>query len=124
MEKENISSQETAMEIVKILNEKDAKNIKLLRVTDKTVIADYFVICSGFSNTQVKAFAGEVEYKMGLKDIKPHHIEGYEGASWVLLDYSSVIVHIFYNETREFYNLEKLWSDAEEVDISEYITEK
>lgn len=119
-----MTSQETAIEIIKILNEKDAKNIRLLHVTDKTIIADYFVICSGFSNTQVKAFAGEVEYKMGLKDIRPHHIEGYAEASWVLLDYSSVIVHVFYDETREFYSLEKLWADAEEVDISEYITEK
>ena len=113
-----------AIEIVKILNEKNAKDIRLLHVTDKTIIADYFVICSGFSNTQVKAFAGEIEYKMELKGIKPHHTEGYSEAHWIVLDYSSVIVHVFYNETREFYSLEKLWSDAEEIDVSEYITEK
>lgn len=119
-----LTPKELAIEIIQILNEKNAADIKLLHVTDKTIIADYFIICSGLSNTQVKSFTGEVEYKMGLKEIKPHHIEGYNEASWVVLDYRSVIVHVFYKDTREFYGLEKLWSDAEEVDISHLLTEK
>ena len=85
---------------------------------DKTVLADYFVICGGNSNTQVRALAGEVEEKLEEIDLKPHHIEGYNEATWTVLDYSSVIVHIFNRETREFYKLEKLWSDAENIDIS------
>ena len=117
-----LTPKELAIEIIQILNEKNAADIKLLHVTDKTIIADYFIICSGLSNTQVKSFTGEVEYKMGLKEIKPHHIEGYNEASWVVLDYRSVIVHVFYKDTREFYGLEKLWSDAEEVDISHLLT--
>lgn len=119
-----LTPKELAIEIIQILNEKNAADIKLLHVTDKTIIADYFIICSGLSNTQVKSFTGEVEYKMGLKEIKPHHIEGYNEASWVVLDYRSVIVHVFYKDTREFYGLEKLWSDAEAVDISHLLTEK
>ena len=119
-----LTPKETALEIVKILDEKNATDIKLLHVTDQTIIADYFIICSGLSNTQVKSFAGEVEYKMGLKEIAPHHIEGYNEASCVVLDYRSVIVHVFYRDTREFYNLEKLWNDAENVDISDLLTQK
>ena len=107
-----------AEEITKIVDSKKAKDIKLLRIDDKTIIADYFVICGANSNTQVKAIAGEVEYKLEEQGIKPHHIEGYNEAVWAVLDYSSVIVHIFNREARDFYKLEKLWSDAEDIDIS------
>ena len=112
------SPRELGEMIVKILDAKKAKDIKLLRIDDKTVLADYFVICGGNSNTQVRALAGEVEEKLEEIDLKPHHIEGYNEATWTVLDYSSVIVHIFNRETRDFYKLEKLWSDAENIDIS------
>ena len=115
---------DTAIEIVQILNEKNAQDIRLLHVTDKTVIADYFVICSGMSSTQVKSFADEIEYKMGLQQVIPHHIEGFGEATWIVMDYSSVIVHVFYKDTRDFYSLEKVWADAEEIDISSMITKK
>lgn len=107
-----------AEEITKILDSKKANNIKVLKIDDKTVIADYFVICNGNSNTQVKALAGEVEEKLQETGISPCHIEGYNEAVWTVLDYGSVIVHIFNRESRDFYKLEKLWSDAEDVDIS------
>ena len=113
-----------AKEIIRVLDTKNAENIKLLHVEKNTIIADYFVICTGNSNTQIRAFAGELEYRLGLRELPPHNIEGYEEASWVLLDYSSVIVHIFNSETRNFYNLEKLWSDATEIDVSDLVTEK
>lgn len=113
-----------AKEIIRVLDTKNAKNIKLLHVEKNTVIADYFVICTGNSNTQIRAFAGELEYRLGLRELPPHNIEGFEEATWVVLDYSSVIVHIFNSETRNFYNLEKLWSDADAVDVSELVTEK
>ncbi|MBQ4116313.1 MAG: ribosome silencing factor [Clostridia bacterium] len=112
------NSLEMAEFIIKTLDAKKAKDIKLIRIEDKTVLADYFVICGGNSNTQVRALAGEVEEKLEENGIKPHHIEGYNEASWTVLDYSSVIVHIFCREAREFYKLEKLWSDAENIDIS------
>ena len=115
------SPEELAAAIVNILYEKKAHDIKLLRVTDQTIIADYFVIATGTSNTQIKALADELEYKTGLDGVKPSSTEGFREATWIVLDYASVIVHIFNRETREFYNLEKLWGDSESVDVSKYI---
>lgn len=122
-EKKCFEPKELAEKIVKILDMRKGSNIKLLHVTEKTVLADYFVICGGNSNTQVKGLCDEVEYKLSLDGVTPTHIEGLDSALWALMDYSSVIVHIFNTETRSFYNLEKLWEDAEEVDISHLLTE-
>ncbi len=112
-----------AEKIVSVLDLKKGRDIKLLHVADKTVLADYFVICGGNSNTQTRGLADEVEYKLGLEGVEPIRVEGRETATWVLLDYGSVIVHVFNTETRQFYNLEKLWNEAEEVDISHLLTE-
>lgn len=101
--------------IFDVLDAKKARDIKVLRVEDQTVIADYFVICSGNSSTQVKSLGGEVEYKLGLRGVDPAHFEGRDNNAWVILDYSSVIVHIFSREARDFYKLEKLYGDAEEI---------
>lgn len=122
-DKKTFSPRELAEKIITVLDLRKAGSIKLLRTEDKTVLADYFVICAGNSNTQVKGLCDEVEYKLGLEGIVPSHTEGLESATWVLMDYSSVIVHIFNAETRRFYNLEKLWSEAEEVDIAHLLTE-
>jgi iojap-like ribosome-associated protein len=111
-----------AEKIIKILDDKKANNLKLLYVEKQTIIADYFVICSGNSNTQIKALAGELEFKLKEEGLVPKNIEGYNEAAWVLLDYSSVIVHIFNREARSFYNLEKLWIDSVEMDISQILT--
>jgi ribosome-associated protein len=112
-----------AEKVVAILDLKKARGIKLLHVADKTVLADYFVICTGNSNTQTRSLGDEVEYKLGLEGITPARVEGRESALWVLLDYSSVLVHVFNTEARQYYNLEKLWNEAEEVDISHLLTE-
>ena len=109
--------------IVSVLDAKKAKNIKLLHVEKQTVIADYFIICSGNSRTQIKSLADEVEYRMSAEGIEPMHVEGGRGDSWILLDYGSVIVHVFGNDTREFYDLEKLYDETTEQDISSLITE-
>ncbi len=101
-----------------VLDEKKGHELKTLFVEDKTILADYFVLCTGNSNTQVKALADEVEYKIGLRGVKPLHIEGRDNGSWVLIDFGSVIVHIFDRAARDFYNLDKLWSDAVPVDTS------
>lgn len=114
---------QTAEFIVGVLDAKKAKNIKLLHVEKQTVIADYFIICSGNSRTQIKSLADEVEYKMTEQGIEPLHVEGGRGDSWILLDYGSVIVHVFGNDTREFYDLEKLYDGTTEQDISSLITE-
>jgi len=113
-----------ATTMVEILNEKNAGDLRLLHVTDQTIIADYFIICTGNSNTQIKAFAGELEFKLGEYGVKPLRTEGFSEASWIVMDFASVIVHIFNRETREFYNLERLWGDSVEVDVSGIVTEK
>ena len=97
--------------IAEALDAKKARDIKVLYVEDKTVISEYFVICTGNSSTQVKALAGEVEYRLGLRGVEPYSVEGRDNNSWLLLDYSNVIVHIFSREAREFYNLDKLYED-------------
>lgn len=112
---------ELAKKIIALLDDKKAYSLKLLHVEKQTVLTDYFVICSGSSNTQIKALAGELEVKLAEQGIEPANIEGYNEATWVVLDYSSVIVHIFNRETRSYYNLEKLWADAAEIDISAII---
>ncbi|MBP3370458.1 MAG: ribosome silencing factor [Clostridia bacterium] len=97
--------------IAEILDSKKARDIKILHVEDKTVIDEYFVLCTGNSSTQVKALAGEVEYRTEQRGLSPYSVEGRDNNSWILLDYSNVIVHIFSREAREFYNLEKLYED-------------
>ncbi len=106
---------------VKALDEKKGKDIKVLHTADQTTLADYFIICNGTSNTQVRALADAVEEAMSKAGEEPHHIEGHRGGQWTLMDYSSVVVHIFTEEGREFYGLERLWSDAEGVDITGYL---
>ena len=112
------SSEEIARAIADVLDSMKARDIKLLRVSDKTVMTDYFVICSGTSNTQIKARSGEVEYKLGERGVSPLHIEGYETGTWIAMDYAHVMVHIFNREQRDFYKLEKLWGDACEVPLN------
>ena len=108
-------AKEIALLAAKALDEKKARNIKILYVNNQTIIADYFVIAHGTSRTQVNALADEVEYKLGLEGIHPTKIEGRGQGTWVLLDFDSVLVHVFNPQSREFYNLEKLWADGEEV---------
>jgi ribosome-associated protein len=105
-----------ARSMAKILDDKKALDVKLLHIGTLTTIGDYFVVATGTSTTQVKALADEVDRQCGKKGILPKRIEGYQSASWVLMDYQDVIVHIFLSETREFYALERLWSDAPVVD--------
>lgn len=105
-------------DIVKILDDKKAYNIKLLHVVEQTVIADYFVLANGSSSTQIRALADEVEFKLGEKGIPLTRREGYISSDWIVLDYDCVLVHIFSREARDTFNLEKLWADAIDVDIS------
>lgn len=121
---EKITQNEKIETIVKALDSKRAEDIQAIKIGDLTIVADYFIIANGTSNTQTKALAEEVEYKLGQVGIKPIRTEGYQGATWVVLDYGDIVVHVFYKETREFYNLERLWSDGENVDISGYLTEE
>lgn len=116
-----LSAKEMIAVAVKALDDKKGKEIKVLYTADQTTLADYFVICTGTSNTQVRALADAVEEAMTKAGEEPHHIEGHRGGQWTLMDYSAVVVHIFTEEGREFYGLERLWSDAAPVDVSEYL---
>lgn len=107
------------MEIaVKALDSKKAKEITAIKVGDLTILANYFVIASATSSTQVKALADEVEFQLEKQGVKPKNVEGTASGGWIVLDYIDVVVHVFNEETREFYNLEHLWADGEKVDIS------
>ena len=112
-----MESLELAKMIVEALESKKAQDVKLLKVADLTVVADYFVLASGTSSTQVGALADEVDFKLSAAGIEPGRVEGAATRQWVLMDYGSVIVHVFYPEARRFYDLEHLWADAEEVEL-------
>ena len=105
------NARELADAIAEVLDSKKGIDIKVLRVDDKTVIAEYFVLCTGNSSTQIKGLAGEVEFRIGERGLSPYGVEGRDNNSWLILDYSNVIVHIFSRESREFYNLDKLYAD-------------
>ncbi len=108
---ENASAEELAHAIADVLDFKKGYDIEVLAVGDKTVIAEYFVICSGNTSTQIKALVDEVEYKIGLRGLLPYHVEGKDNNSWIVMDYSHVIVHVLTKESREFYNIEKLYKN-------------
>ena len=121
-ELENAGSLEIATAIVKVLDAKKASDIKLLKIDKKTIIADYFVICTGNSSTQIKTLADEVEYQLGVGKVPHVRLQGADSDEWKIIDCHDVIVHVFSNEARGFYKLEKLWADAEEIDISNIIS--
>jgi ribosome-associated protein len=108
---------------VKAIDSKRGENVEVIKVSDITVLTDYFVIVTANSNTQLKAIADEVEYKLSEQGIEPHHIEG-EKSDWVCLDYVGVVIHILYKEKRDFYQIERLWEDGEKVDIDNLIVKE
>jgi ribosome-associated protein len=118
-----ITPKEMAELAVKALDSKKARDIKLLKTTDITVLADYFIICTAGSATQIKTLSDEVDRVLTEQGEPSIRVEGYRNGGWVLVDFGCLIVHIFLQEIREFYDLERLWSDAEDVDISAMITE-
>ena len=114
---------EQAKETAKILSEKKGLDIKVIEISDVSVIADYMVIATGNSSTHVKALADEVEFALKEQGRAVDHIEGHRTESWVLLDYSDVIINVFSDEAREYYGLERLWQSGEAVDLTEYISD-
>lgn len=113
-----LPSRELAEIAVKALDSKKGKEIRLIRIDKITTLAEYFVICTGTSNTQINALCDAVEKELTEKGEEPLHREGYRGGTWVLLDYGCVVVHVFNDEARKFYSLKHLWADGEEVDLS------
>ncbi|RMG05998.1 MAG: ribosome silencing factor [Nitrospirae bacterium] len=106
-------------EIAGFALEKKAEDLKVLDLRGLSIMADYFVVCSGESTTQVRAIVDNVEQKMKEQGVRPLAIEGYRNSLWVLMDYGDVILHVFEAEKREFYELEKLWIDAPRVELSD-----
>ena len=112
-----LSAREVALEVTKALDEKKGINIKVLRIKKISSVADYFIICTGTVNTHVKTLCDYAEYTMEQLGETMLGREGHRGNSWELLDYGSVVVHVFTEEARKFYDLERLWADAEVVDL-------
>lgn len=110
-------STEMANKAVELLKSKKAKDIRLLDIHEISTLADYFIITTGTSTTQVQAMADELEEKMQLGGYKLYHKEGFRGGRWILMDFSNVVVHIFHSEEREFYNLERIWVDAKDIPV-------
>lgn len=106
--------------VVKALDDKKANDIQVMKTQELTIVADYFVIATANSNTHVRALADEVEYQLEEAGITADHIEG-RATGWLLLEYQGVVVHIFLEESRNYYNLERLWEDAEKVDIGQFL---
>ena len=118
-----MTPKEIAVTAAKALDSKKGQEIKVIDVEHLTSLADYFVICSGTSNTQINALCDAVEKAVNEGGEPTLHREGYRGGTWVLLDFGSVVVHVFSGEAREFYSLERLWQDGTPLDMSEILTE-
>ncbi|MCI2057113.1 MAG: ribosome silencing factor [Oscillibacter sp.] len=117
-----MTPKEIALAAAKALDAKKGQEIAAIEITDLTAIADYFVICTGTSNTQINALCGAVEEELDKLDEHVLRREGYRDGTWVLLDYGCVVVHVFSQEAREFYSLERLWSDGKRIDLSGELT--
>ena len=118
-----MNPKEMALAAARALDAKKGQDIRVLETGDITSLADYFVICSASSTTQIKALADFCEKTLKDAGEPPHHIEGHGGGTWVLLDFSAVVVHILNEEARKFYDLERLWGDAAPVDLSGILTQ-
>ena len=115
------SANEVAITVTKALDEKKGMDIRLLKIDRVSSLADYFLICTGTSNTHVKTLCDYAEYSMEQLGEPLLGREGHRGNTWELLDYGSVVIHVFTDEARKFYDLERLWADAENVDLRDIV---
>ena len=116
-----LSAKEVALEVTRALDAEKGIDIRLLRIEKVSSLADYFLICTGSSNTHVKTLCDYAEYTMEQLGEPMLGREGHRGNSWELLDFGSVVVHVFTEEARKFYDLERLWADAEQVDLKDIV---
>ena len=117
-----MEAKELMEQVVRSLDSHKAEDIRVIGVTELTSIADYFVIASGSSSTQVKALSDYVEKELSEKGEALRRTEGYAASNWILMDYGTVVVHIFQKKTRTFYDLERLWKDGRQMDIVELLS--
>lgn len=118
----------TGMEILKkaaqILDGRKAEDVKAIDIAGVSILADYFLLASGGSSTQVRSLAEELEFRLSEAGVEPQRVEGMQTASWVVLDYGSVVIHVFHRDTRTFYNLERLWADGRVIELAELLANK
>ena len=114
-----MESKDLAVRIAQVLDKKKADSLKVLKVRDLTVLTDYFVIATGSSTTHVRSLAEEAEYQLGLEGEKPLRSEGWDTQRWILLDYGDIVIHLFDEENRLFYDLERIWRDGKVMDAKE-----
>ena len=119
-----LTEKEVAYQVTKALDAKKGMDIKLLKIDRVSTLADYFLICTGTSNTHVKTLCDYAEYTLTELGEPMLGREGHRGNSWELLDFGSIVVHVFTDEARKFYDLERLWADAEQVDLKDIIIEE
>ena len=113
----------TSKEMVKIaynaIDDKKGMDISIIDISEISVLADYFIIAGGSNINQIKAIADNVVERLGKEDVHPKSIEGYNYASWILMDYKDIVVHVFNQDDRLFYDLERIWRDGKTVNINE-----
>lgn len=102
--------------VINALEDKKAEDIRVIDISEISILADYFIIASGSNSRQIQAFADEIEQKLAKEDCHLKQVEGYDSANWILLDFGDIIVHLFDQENRTFYNLERIWRDGKQID--------
>jgi ribosome-associated protein len=115
----SMNSKEMAKLVCQALEEKKAEDIKIINIEEVSVMADYFIIASGTNRNQVQAMSDSVEEALGKVGVNPRQIEGYQTANWILLDFGDVIVHVFDEENRLFYDLERIWRDGKSMTVTD-----
>lgn len=116
-----MNSKEIAKLAIQALEDKKAEDIKVIDISEVSVIADYFIIANGTNRSQIQALSDNVEEVLGRAQIPLRQVEGYDNANWVLLDFQDVIIHIFDKENRLFYDLERIWRDGKIVETEQFI---
>lgn len=119
----SLTSKELLIKAAKVLSGRKAEDISAIDIGGVSILADYFLIASGGSSTQVKSLAEELEFKLSQEGIEPLRVEGSQSGTWIIVDYGQIVVHVFHRETREFYNLERLWADGKTMELSEILGE-
>ncbi len=102
--------------VINALEDKKAEDIRVIDISEISILADYFIIANGSNSRQIQAFADEIEQKLAKEGCHLKQVEGYDSANWILLDFGDIIVHLFDQENRTFYNLERIWRDGKQID--------
>ena len=119
-----MTSKEMAKMAIEALEDKKAEDIRVIDISEVSVIADYFIIASGNNRNQVQALIDNVEEQLGRTGVSPKQIEGYDAANWVLMDYRDIIVHVFDKENRLFYDIERIWRDGKNIPVDSFKEEQ